>query len=64
MKQISKVLGMFVAMMSMATSVWAGGEVTVIKQLNGTENNAAGTVVASEPVDGVVTLTVTPAEGN
>ena len=50
-------------MMLMATSVWAGGTVTVTKKLNGTVNDNAGTVTPAIE-DGVCTLTVTPASGN
>ena len=65
MKQISKVLGMFVAMMLMATSVWAAGTVIVTKKLNGTVNADAGTVEYNvSETDNVCTLTVTPASGN
>ena len=63
MKRILKCLVVVVAFLMAATSVWAG-EVNVIRQLNGTESDAAGEVVVSDPVDGVVTLIVTPASGN
>ena len=58
-----KCLVVVVAILMASTSVWAG-EINIIRQLNGTANDAAGEVVVSEPVDGVVTLTVTPASGN
>lgn len=63
MKQSKKTLVMMVAIQLMATSVWAGGTVNVIKQLNGTVSEAAGTVTQTIS-DGMCTLTVTPAEGN
>lgn len=63
MKQSKKTLVMMVAIQLMATSVWAGGTVNVIKQLNGTVNEAAGTVTQNIS-GGMCTLTVTPAEGN
>ena len=56
---------MFVAMMLMATSVWAAGTVIVTKKLNGTVNADAGTVEYNvSETDNVCTLTVTPASGN
>ena len=66
MKQISKVLGMFVAMFLMATSMLAQDDrVTVIKMLNGTQNDNAGTVISEvSEQNGTCLLTVTPAEGN
>lgn len=53
-------------MLLMATSVWAENEITIIKMLNGEVNDDAGTVEVSDPADnnGVVTLTVTPVDGN
>jgi hypothetical protein len=56
-------LVMMVATLLMATNVWAGGDVRIIKQLNGTVDNDAGTVI-SDISDGKCTLTVTPADGN
>lgn len=63
MKTSKKSLIMLVAMLLMATSVWAG-EVTIVKKLNGTVNNNVGTVTSQ--VDGTsasCTITVTPANG-
>ena len=60
-----KFLTSFVATLLMATSAFAGGEITIIKQLNGTVNDAAGTVTSSvSEASGQCTLTVTPAQGN
>lgn len=56
---------MMVATLLTATSVWAKGDVTVIKQLNGTANDNAGTVEYKVGADtGNCSLVVTPAEGN
>ena len=56
---------MMVATLLTATSVWAKGDVTVIKQLNGTANDNAGTVEYKVGADtGDCSLVVTPAEGN
>lgn len=63
MKQSKKYLVMLVATLLSATSVWAGGTVTIIKKLNGTVNESAGTVTSSIS-EGQCTLTVTPAQGN
>ena len=63
MKTNKRFLVMMVASLLMATSVWAAGTVTVIKKLNGTVNNDAGTVTSSVS-NNVCTLTVTPATGN
>jgi len=65
MKTNKKFLVMMAAMMLMATSAWASGTITVVKMLNGTANDAAGTVTSSvSATNNVCTLTVTPAEGN
>lgn len=63
MKTNKRFLVMMVASLLMATSVWAAGKVTVIKKLNGTVNNDAGTVTSGVS-NNVCTLTVTPATGN
>lgn len=63
MKQSRKYFVMMVATLLIATSVWAGGTVRVVKMLNGTVNDAAGTVTPNIS-EGVCTLTVTPAQGN
>lgn len=63
MKQIKKNLVMLVATMLIATSAWAGGEVTIIKKLNGTVNNSVGTVTSEvNATNGQCTVTVTPAD--
>ena len=63
MKPSKKILVICVAMLLMATSMWAG-DVVVIKQLNGTVNNNVGTVEAQvSQANGLCTLTVTPATG-
>ena len=59
MKQIKKNLVMLVATMLIATSAWAGGEVTVVKKLNGTVNNGVGEVT-SKVNEGQCIVTVTP----
>ena len=60
-----KIIILCITAMLMATNVWAGGTVTIIKQLNSTENNAAGTVTSQvSEASGLCTLTVTPADGN
>lgn len=67
MKQNRRNALMMVVMFLMATSVWAGGTVTIVKKLNGTQNNSAGVVTSSiqDVADGkLCTLSVTPAEGN
>jgi len=69
MKQTKKSIVMtLVALFVSATSMWAAGTVTIIKQLNGVQNDAAGTVeyVISDQAEAanLCTLTVTPAEGN
>ena len=65
MKQSMKTLGICVAAMLMANTVWAGGEVTIVKQLNGTASDAAGTVTSEiQAESGLCTLTATPAAGN
>ncbi|MBP5340470.1 MAG: hypothetical protein J6Z14_14405 [Prevotella sp.] len=67
MKQSKKFFGMMVATFLMATSVWAGGTVTVIKKLNGEAITASSPGEVSYSVsqaDGVCTLTVTPVAGN
>lgn len=65
MKTNKKFLVMMAAMMLMVTSAWASGTITVVKMLNGTANDAAGTVTSSvSATNNVCTLTVTPAEGN
>lgn len=69
MKQTKKSIVMtLVALFVSATSMWAAGTVTIIKQLNGVQNDAAGTVEyeTSDQAEAanLCTLTVTPAEGN
>jgi len=69
MKQTKKSIVMtLVALFVSATSMWAAGTVTIIKQLNGVQNDAAGTVTQavseSASAGKICTLTVTPAEGN
>lgn len=65
MKQMKKNLMALVAMLLAATGLWAAGTVTIVKQLDGVVNDAAGTVTQSiSEASGLCTLTVTPAEGN
>ena len=69
MKQTKKSIVMtLVALFVSATSMWAADIVTIIKQLNGVQNDAAGTVTSqvseSASAGKICTLTVTPAEGN
>lgn len=65
MKLSKKFFTSFVASLLVATSAWAGGEINIIKQLNGTVNNDAGTVTSQvSEATGKCTLTVTPAAGN
>ena len=63
MKQYMKSV-MTMAMMLLFTSgAWADPTVNIKTQLNGVDNNAAGTAT-SDISNGVCTLTVTPASGN
>ena len=65
MKTNKRFFVMMVASLLMATSVYAGGMVTVIKKLNGTVNESAGVVNAKvEEYDKLCLLTITPASGN
>jgi len=68
MKQTKKSIVMtLVALFVSATSMFAG-DVIIVKQLNGVQNDAAGTVThavsESASAGKICTLTVTPAEGN
>jgi len=54
---------MTVVLLLSATMAWAGGEVSIVKKLNGSTNSNAGTVTSSVS-NGKCTLTVTPANGN
>lgn len=56
---------LMMASLLMATNIWANGQVSVIKKLNGTISSTAGTVTYSvTETNNRCTLTVTPAEGN
>ena len=51
-------------MLLFAIGAWADPTVTIKKQLDGVDNDDAGTVVTSSISEGECTLTVTPASGN
>ena len=63
MRHNARYVTTLIIMLSFALGAWAEPTVNIIKQLNGTANDAAGTASA-EIEDGWCTLTVTPASGN
>ena len=63
MKQYIRNIMMAAACMLATATAWGESSVSVVMQLDGEGNNAAGTVV-SNVSNGVCTLTVTPATGN
>ncbi len=63
MKHNARYVTTLIIMLSFALGAWAEPTVNIIKQLNGTANDAAGTASA-EIEDGLCTLTVRPANGN
>ena len=63
MKHNARYVTTLIIMLSFALGAWAEPTVNIVKQLNGTANDAAGTASA-EIEDGWCTLTVTPASGN
>ena len=65
MKQTVKKLWSVAALLLLVTAVYAEQTVTVVKQLNGTANDKAGTVTYEvNASNNQCVLTVTPAEGN
>ena len=65
MKTYKKFMVLMVASLLMSTNIWANGQVTVIKKLNGNVNSSAGTVTYSvAQTNNQCTLTVKPADGN
>ena len=62
MKQYMKSVTTMALMLLFVSGAWAA-DVNIKKQLNGVDNDAAGTVTSSIS-EGVCTLTVTPASGN
>ena len=62
MKQYMKSVMTMALMLLFVSGAWAA-DVNIKKQLNGVDNDAAGTVTSSIS-EGVCTLTVTPASGN
>lgn len=62
MKQYMKSVMTMALMLLFTSGAWAA-DVNIKKQLNGVDNDAAGTVTSSIS-EGVCTLTVTPASGN
>ena len=63
MKQYMKSVMTMALMLLFTSGAWADPTVNIKKQLNGVDNDAAGTVTPSIS-NGVCTLTVTPASGN
>ena len=63
MKQYMKSVMTMALMLLFTSGAWADPTVNIKTQLNGVDNNAAGTVTPSIS-NGVCTLTVTPASGN
>ncbi len=63
MKQYMKSVMTMALMLLFSSGAWADPTVNIKTQLNGVDNNAAGTVTPSIS-NGVCTLTVTPASGN
>ena len=63
MKHNARYVTTLIIMLSFALGAWAEPTVNIIKQLNGTANDAAGTASAAI-ADRTCTLTVTPANGN
>ena len=63
MKQYMKSVMTMALMLLFTLGAWADPTVNIKKQLNGVDNDAAGTVTSSIS-EGVCTLTVTPASGN
>ena len=63
MKQYMKSVMTMALMLLFTSGAWADPTVNIKTQLNGGDNNAAGTVTPSIS-NGVCTLTVTPASGN
>ena len=63
MKQYMKSVMTMALMLLFTSGAWADPTVNIKKQLNGVDNNAAGTAT-SDISNGVCTLTVTPASGN
>ena len=63
MKQYMKSVMTMALMLLFTLGAWADPTVNIKKQLNGVDNDAAGTVTPSIS-NGVCTLTVTPASGN
>ena len=63
MKHNARYVTILIIMLSFALGAWAEPTVNIVKQLNGTANDAAGTASA-EITEGMCTLTVTPASGN
>ena len=63
MKQYMKSVMTMALMLLFTSGAWADPTVNIKTQLNGVDNNAAGTAT-SDISNGVCTLTVTPASGN
>jgi hypothetical protein len=65
MKTNKRITALLAAAFLVMTSAWAGGEITVVKMLNGTVNENAGSASYElAATNNMVTLSVTPATAN